>query len=114
MSISISIANDFTPVPIGRRKGKKFREDILLPKIREAEKNNETVVVSFDAEGAGSSFTDEAFAGLVLEGHYTAKRLRELLRVEPDSASQKTYIELLWEFVDKAQQRKSEQEGVRA
>ena len=104
MSISISLANDFNPVPIGREKGKKFREEILLPKIQEAERNREVVVVSLDgAEGVGSSFADEAFAGLVADGRYTAKRLRELLRVEAKDAGHKPYIELLWEFVDEAQ-----------
>ena len=104
MSINISIANDFNPVPIGREKGKAFREEILLPKIQEAERNNEMVVVSLDgARSTGSSFLDEAFAGLVVDGRYTARRLRELLRVEAKDIGHGPYIELLWEFVDEAQ-----------
>ena len=104
MSIVISLANDFTPAPLGRKKGRDFRDNFLLPKIREAEKNNETVVVSMDGtEGFGSSFADEAFAGLVTEGHYNAKRLRELLKVEAEDDTLKAYISLLWEFVEEAQ-----------
>ena len=106
MSIIISLANDFTPAPLGRKKGRAFRDSILLPKIREAEQSNEIVVVSMDgAEGFGSSFAHEAFAGLVSEGHYTAKRLRELLRVESKDDSMEPYIDLLWEFVDEEQSR---------
>ena len=104
MSITISLADDFTPAPLGRNKGREFRDSILLPKIREAEQSNETVVVSMDgAEGFGSSFAEEAFAGLVAEGHYTAKRLRELLKVESNDDGLKSYIDLLWEYVEDAQ-----------
>lgn len=85
--IRISIAKDFSPVPAGPRRadgpksGEVFREDLLLPKLRQAEKEGRTVEISLDGvEGIGYSFLQEAFGGLISKRHYTNERLKNLLR----------------------------------
>ena len=112
MSPQISLA-EFSPVPVrrtredGDKSGQVFREDLLLPKIREAEQNRETVVVSLDGVSVISSdFLDEGFAGLVYWDRYTPDQLRKLLRVESKDPAFTPYIDLLWEFVDEAQKER--------
>lgn len=67
----INIAEDFSRYPSGRvvadgpNSGQKFREKFLVPALRD----HETVVVVLDGvRGYPSSFTEEAFGGLVREG----------------------------------------------
>ena len=67
----INIAKDFTRYPAGRYRGdwpysgEAFREKFLKPVLKSG--GNATVV--FDgAMGYGSSFLEEAFAGLIREG----------------------------------------------
>lgn len=68
MKKKINIAKDFSRYPYGRSRqyshtsGERFREEILLPALREFEE----ITIELDGvEGYGSSFLDEAFAGLV-------------------------------------------------
>lgn len=65
---TIDVARDFSKEPIGRYKtdgessGEVFRQNLLIPALRDAE----VVQVVLDGtEGYGSSFLDEAFAGLL-------------------------------------------------
>ncbi len=62
---------DFTKFPgpryirLGKHSGEEFRNTILIPAIQE----NGSIIVDLDGTiGYGSSFLDEAFAGLVREG----------------------------------------------
>lgn len=84
--ITIVVARDFSRYPGGRYKadgefsGEAFREEKLLPALREAEAVDARVVVDIDgAAGYPSSFLEEAFGGLVREGHYTSRELDSLL-----------------------------------
>ena len=58
----ISIARDFSDVPIGRDRadgdftGEAFREDWLIPKLRKASARDPLIVVLDGAEGYPSSF----------------------------------------------------------
>jgi hypothetical protein len=68
MSKMIKIATDFSEAPAGRFyddgpfPGEKFRDEILLPALRESK----IVVVDLDGTaGYGSSFLEEAFGGAV-------------------------------------------------
>ncbi len=68
MKKTINIANDFSRYPYGRYRkysktsGEVFREDFLIPAL----KTHEQVQIELDGtEGYGSSFLDEAFAGLI-------------------------------------------------
>lgn len=85
----------FTDMPIGRYRedgeysGEVFREDVLLPALRE----NSKVVLNLDgAFGFGSSFLDEAFAGIIRNGVYTLKELSQKLEIsckdDPETVKQ--------------------------
>jgi hypothetical protein len=67
----INIAKDFSKTPGPRYKkngkfsGEEFRETILLPKFREAQKNHEKLTINLDGGfGYLISFLEEAFGGL--------------------------------------------------
>ncbi|WFF38005.1 STAS-like domain-containing protein [Moraxella nasibovis] len=71
MTRTIQVAKDFALLPAGRYKkdgshtGEHFREKLkdLLSQ------SNESIEVNFDGVlGAGSSFLEEAFAGLIRDG----------------------------------------------
>lgn len=87
---TLNIARDFSREPIGRYRtdgstsGEVFREDRLAPALRDAE----TIEVILDGtEGYGSSFLDEAFAGLLRLGHLKrgefGKRVRLVSNDDP-------------------------------
>ncbi len=67
--IEINVARDFYPKPFGRYhddgkfNGTKFREEFLIPKLRESDE----LVVNFSEcpYEIGSSFLEESFGGLV-------------------------------------------------
>lgn len=68
----IAIARDFSDTPGGRKiiegdfSGELFREQILLPKYKEAVEKKDKLEIDFDgAFGYPPSFLDEAFGGLV-------------------------------------------------
>lgn len=67
----IHVGRDFSKHPAGRYRddgpnsGQRFREDFLVPALREAD---EVLVVLDGTRGFGSSFLEEAFGGLIREG----------------------------------------------
>jgi hypothetical protein len=76
LTLKIDIAASFSVEPKGRylsdgnESGEAFRKRVLIPALAEAE----TVQVVLDGtEGYGSSFLDEAFAGLLREHGFTAQ-----------------------------------------
>ena len=78
--LSINIADDFSKFPHGRYNshgpfnGEKFRNDILLEKIKKAINTNKKLSIHLDgARGYPISFIDEAFGGLVRECNLKAK-----------------------------------------
>ncbi len=67
----ITVAQDFSPTPAGRHRlhgpytGEIFREDILIPAIRDFDE----VTVDFrGTHGIRSSFFEETFGGLIRAG----------------------------------------------
>jgi len=87
VQMNISIANDFSDVPAGRYlsdgdySGEKFREDFLLPALRNANESNLVIVDINGVEGYGSSFLEEAFGGLVRKGGFSEKGLKGKLKI---------------------------------
>jgi hypothetical protein len=68
---TVNVAKDFSRHPAGRTEddgpfsGAAFRKRFLEPAL----KSGETILVDFDGtRGAGSSFLEEAFGGLVRAG----------------------------------------------
>ncbi len=104
-STIISVAKQFSPTPAGRFvtdgpfPGEKFREDWLLPQLKQA---SGSIVVDLDGTaGYGSSFLEEAFGGLVRKG-YTPKTLRLRLTI---LSSRPSYVERVWSYIDRAADR---------
>lgn len=86
--MKLSIADKFSRYPGPRYRkdgpfsGEQFRQEQLIPAIREAIQSNERLVVVLDGvAGYGSSFLEEAFGGLVREG-LTLDQLSKYLEVE--------------------------------
>lgn len=72
--MKITIATDYTKKPGGRFKkqgegsGEEFRDNILIPKYKEAIANDEILEIDFDGCYAfPPSFLEESFGGLVRE-----------------------------------------------
>jgi len=101
-----SIAKEFSDVPWGRVPedgdfcGENFREKLLVPALKDHE---EDVVVDLDGvEGLGSSFLDEAFGGLVRQGHFTLGQLKSHLKIETTQPEYEMYVKLAWKYIEDA------------
>jgi STAS-like domain of unknown function (DUF4325) len=89
-TLYISVAKDFSRTPGPRLKkhgsfsGEAFRDEILIPKFREALKHDQKLVVDLDSTaGYLSSFLEEAFGGLVRAGNEPA-RVKQYLEIKSD------------------------------
>lgn len=82
-AVCIRLATDFTRFPFGRYRsdskkasGEVFRDDVLIPKLAEAEQ----VTINLDGTiGLSSGFLEETFGGLVRKRLYTREQLRSKL-----------------------------------
>ncbi len=97
----INIAKDFSRHPAGRDKddgpfpGEKFREKHLVPILQEGK----TALIEFDGiRGAGSSFLEEAFGGLIRKG-YTQQ---QVLSAFTFHSPRESYIIELKEYINDA------------
>lgn len=102
-SMQISIARDFSPSPAGRFRadgpfpGEAFREDVLLPKLKEVDE----LYIDLDGtSGYGSSFLEEAFGGLVRRG-FSEATLKGKLRF---SSSRPSYEVRIWNYIHQAEE----------
>jgi len=84
--LTVNIAKDFSPYPGGRfrehgpNSGEAFREDILIPKLKEALANDLALHVVLDgAVGYPSSFLEEAFGGLVRHSKVEKSKLLKIV-----------------------------------
>lgn len=109
MTKLISIANDFSRYPAGRTdhdspvSGQKFRTAVLLPKLRDADENNDCVVVSLDGvRSYGSSFLEEAFGGLVRKEGYSKLKLKKILFIEYNDEAYAPYKDLIERYIERA------------
>lgn len=81
---TIDVAAEFSANPAGRFKadgpysGERFRDEHLLPALRSGE---EVTVLLDGTRGYGSSFLDEAFAGLVREHGFSPEQLGRQLKL---------------------------------
>ncbi len=105
--MKITIAIDFSSTPAGRHRvdgefsGQCFREDFLIPALKDANKDNPLIVNLNDAEGYGSSFLEEAFGGLVRKEGYDKNTLRDILKIESNNIYS-IYETSIWEYIDNA------------
>ena len=104
----INIAEDFSPVPIGRHladgdhSGEAFREELLKPRFSEAVKNNRQLKIDFDGmRGLSASFLEEAFGGLVRTSDYSADQVLETLLFAPEDRFE-VFIDAIREYIRNA------------
>ena len=84
----ISVANDFSKTPgpriedEGNYSGKRFREELLFPKILEAIREDCILEVNLDGtSGPGISFIEESFGGLIRVEGLSLADIRKVLRI---------------------------------
>ncbi len=100
--IMINVSQTFTKMPCVRNRddgdfsGQEFREDVLIPAL----KSDSKVIVDLRGVLAlGSSFLDEAFAGLVRNHGFTARELHNRMEIRFELQS---YIDDIWRRIDSA------------
>lgn len=98
----IYIADDFSDMPYGRYEkdgpdnGQRFREEYLLPALI---KFDEVQVYMDGALGYGSSFLDEAFAGLFRNEGISKSEIKSKLKL---FCSQNYIVESIWDYIEEA------------
>ena len=107
-TITLSIAEQFSRYPVGRIQadsdynGTRFREEFLVPALRKLSAT-EHLKVSFDGlEGAGSSFLEEAFGGLVRVERMNASFLDSQLLLSTTEDGLKDTVRLAREHINSA------------
>lgn len=105
----INIANDFTPFPGGRYRkngrgsGEEFRQRFLEPLFNE---DAEAIIELDGASGYPPSFLEEAFGGLVRQGH-SVDEIRRRVSLKARDAAFEAYRHLAWQYVERAAQKHS-------
>lgn len=110
-NLEISIAKDFSTVPGARYpnegdfSGQEFRNDVLIPKIKEALSNHVHLIINLDGTaGYGTSFLEEAFGGLIrIDGYsfYELNNLMEFISMEDDE-----YIDEIKSYMKDAEDKR--------
>jgi hypothetical protein len=103
---TIDVGNEFSDMPFGRDdkdgedNGLRFRKDILLKRLEEYE---HVIIDLSNVLGCPSSFSDEAFAGLVIyEGFKKEDVLRRLSFVTEFESIKNNIIKYISEAKPKA------------
>ncbi|MGP7732965.1 STAS-like domain-containing protein [Oceanimonas smirnovii] len=102
------LATSFSNIPYGRHpqdganSGERFRQDCLLPWLRQALVNNETVEIDLDGLplGVGSAFLEESFGGLVRDNLFSKQEVLKALRIKSDNDA--SYVEEIFGYVRQA------------
>lgn len=101
----INIAEEFSRYPSGRfisdgpNSGEKFRNKLLIPALKESE----TVIVVLDGvRGYPSSFTEEAFGGLVRAG-YAKQELLQRIKIRFTSDAYSGYRDDIIDAIEDAE-----------
>lgn len=123
MTIStIDIGAEFSSAPYGGHRvdsdysGERFREEFLEPIFTEPEKYSLPVNIVLDTVAAFSAaFLQEAFGGLVREGHATPEKIRAYLKfVFEEHEEFELYVRLIAIFIaEAAAKKKQEREGAK-
>jgi hypothetical protein len=103
----IDIAKDFSVKPFGRDKddgkfsGERFREEHLLKAFENIENQKIEILLDGVSRGYGSSFLDEAFAGLIRSGiNYADIKSRLIIKTEDTD-----YKNEIWEYIEEQRNR---------
>lgn len=106
---TLNIGTDFSVDPSGRfysdgkGNGEDFRENYLLPKLRELKSGQRLVVVLDDGvESFGSSFLTEGFAGVVKYGYMENQQLLDCLEFKYDNPDFEFFKNKVIQYVKEA------------
>lgn len=109
MSIKIKIADDFSPFPAGRTgadglfNGRKFRTEMLRPKLEEAIITKQKLIVALDGlKTVGSSFFDEAFGGLTRHENFSRRDVLSHLEIEAINPAYHRYRKSILKYIKEA------------
>ena len=109
MTMYLNIAEEFSPIPIGRfrthgdKSGEAFREEILYPRVCEAIKNKETLKVDFtNMLKLSSAFLEESFGGLVRIHELDRDEVLKTIEFISKDRLHVTYLELSRDFIEEA------------
>lgn len=104
----IKIATDFSKTPGARHKeegaypGDEFRDNILIPKYKEAVSNNRKLEIDLDGcYGYATSFLEESFGGMVR----ALKTRGTLNNIEIISTEDSSLKKLIYDYVKEAEER---------
>lgn len=109
--MKIVIAEDFDPLPIGRYRtdssvsAQRFREELLLPGLKEAVAKKEQLDVIFDGVvGCSDSFLEEAFGGLYSTEHLSMPidELKKVMNITSAKGYYRPFIENTWAYMENA------------
>lgn len=101
----ITVGIDFTKTPIGRYRedgpysGQVFREDILIPALKE---NDKVIIDLSGVEGYGSSFLEEVFGGMIRSGDGADAALKDKLHIMSSDPAMSIYVDFAKEYMQAA------------
>jgi hypothetical protein len=108
--MQIDMAEQFSAYPSGRYpadgtfNGERFREEFLLPALSAArDSHGNKVEVNIDGVRTfGSSFLEEAFAGLIRKGLFSKQDLVEYLSVTCSKPHLAIFRDSIWNYIEEA------------
>ncbi len=110
--ITISIAKDFSRIPGARfpqegdYSGQEFRNNFLLPKLKEAICTRKKLKVILDGTaGLGTSFLEESFGGLIRIDNIAYSDIKNTLILISDEDEE--YIEEINQYMQEAYEQKN-------
>lgn len=112
--MTIDIATEFSRHPAGRVpedgrfNGQRFRDEVLVPALQSALKNDKINSVIVDIDGCrsfGSSFLEEAFGGLARVPSFPFAKAVKLLKIKSSKPHLKIYHDAILRYISEAQSR---------
>lgn len=100
------LGKEFHVYPMGRPLGEQFRQEVLVPKLRQIQLlgDKDNLEISFDAcRSFGSSFLEEAFGGLVRKGFFSKDFLLQRLDISAKSKEKIFFVEMTKSYIKNAQ-----------
>ena len=92
----------------GPWSGEEFRERVLIPELRDAIRDHETLVIDLDGvAGVPSSFLEEAFGGLMRHSPWRLAVIRNTMRLSANNPDLWPYLKLADTFMQEAEKRRA-------
>lgn len=107
--VNLAIAKEYSAYPSGRDErdgpfsGKRFRDELLYPRVIEAFNRSVPLVVSLDGVMSfGSSFLEEAFGGLIRVSGIDKSKLTQTLQIEEGRPTNSRYKAAILRYISEA------------